>query len=103
MKVLVTGAGGFVGEHLIRFLLHRKHDVVAIGINNGTFLKAMRIKTHIVNILDIDVLNEVMKEENPEVAEKAETKVRKAVPISAGNITPTRKAEPVSKYKVVSK
>ena len=66
MKVLVTGAGGFVGEHLIRFLLHRKHDVVAIGINNGTFLKAMRIKTHIVNILDIDVLNEVMKEEVPD-------------------------------------
>ena len=66
MKVLVTGAGGFVGEHLIRFLLHCNHEVVAIGINNGAFLKAMHIKTHIVNILDNDVLNEVMREEVPD-------------------------------------
>ena len=57
-----------------------------------------------LNIDSAIMLNEVMKEEHSDVTEKAETKVRKAAPINAGSATtPTRKAEPVSKYKVVSK
>ena len=57
-----------------------------------------------LNIDSAIMLNEVMKEEHSEVTEKAETKVRKAAPINAGSAaTPTRKAEPVSRYKVVSK
>ena len=57
-----------------------------------------------LNIDNAIMVNEVMKEEHSDVTEKAETKVRKAAPINAGSVaTPTRKAEPVSKYKVVSK
>ena len=57
-----------------------------------------------LNIDNAIMVNEVMKEEHSDMTEKAETKVRKAAPINAGNAaTPTRKAEPVSKYKVVSK
>lgn len=57
-----------------------------------------------LNIDSAIMLNEVMKEEHSDVTEKAEIKVRKAAPINAGSAaTPTRKAEPVSKYKVVSK
>lgn len=57
-----------------------------------------------LNIDNAIMVNEVMKEEHSDVTEKAETKVRKAAPINAGSAaTPTRKAEPVSKYKVVSK
>ena len=57
-----------------------------------------------LNIDSAIMLNEVMKEEHSDVTEKAEAKVRKAAPINAGSAaTPTRKAEPVSRYKVVSK
>ena len=57
-----------------------------------------------LNIDNAIMVNEVMKEEHSDVTEKAETKVRKAAPINAGSAaTPTRKAEPVSKYKVISK
>ena len=57
-----------------------------------------------LNIDNAIMVNEVMKEEHSDVIEKAETKVRKAAPINTGSAaTPTGKAEPVSRYKVVSK
>ena len=66
MKVLVTGAGGFVGEYLIRLLKQHEHDVVAIGINNGKFLHDMQVTSHVVNIMDSQVLQEVMRNEKPD-------------------------------------
>lgn len=66
MKVLVTGAGGFVGEYLIRLLKQHEHDVVAIGINNGKFLHDMQVTSHVVNIMDSQVLQEVMYTEKPD-------------------------------------
>lgn len=66
MKVLVTGAGGFVGEYLVKLLKAHNHDVVAIGINNGTFLKELSIPTHVVNILDYPVLRETMQNVVPD-------------------------------------
>lgn len=66
MKVLVTGAGGFVGEYLIRLLKQHEHDVVAIGINNGKFLHDMQVTSHVVNIMDFQVLQEVMRNEKPD-------------------------------------
>lgn len=66
MKILVTGAGGFVGEYLVKLLKAHNHDVVAIGINNGTFLKELSIPTHVVNILDYPVLRETMQNVVPD-------------------------------------
>ena len=66
MKVLVTGAGGFVGEYLVKLLKVHNHDIVAIGINNGTFLKELSIPTHVVNILDYPVLRETMQNVVPD-------------------------------------
>lgn len=66
MKVLVTGAGGFVGEYLVKLLKAHNHDIVAIGINNGTFLKELSIPTHVVNILDYPVLRETMQNVVPD-------------------------------------
>jgi hypothetical protein len=31
MKILVTGASGFIGTHLCRFLLDRSHEVIGLG------------------------------------------------------------------------
>jgi len=33
MKVLITGAAGFVGQHVVPELLKRKHDVIAVDCN----------------------------------------------------------------------
>lgn len=66
MKILITGAGGFVGEYLTRLLLEHGHDLVAIGINNGAFLKELNVPTYEVNILDYPVLVDCMKKEQPD-------------------------------------
>lgn len=66
MKVVVTGAGGFVGEYLTKLLLVHKHQVVAIGIGNGAFLQELKVPTYEVNILDYDALARRMQEEQPD-------------------------------------
>ena len=66
MKILVTGAGGFVGQYLVKELIKRKHDVVAIGINNGAFLKAYDIPIYEVNILDFESVKECLQKEQPD-------------------------------------
>jgi uncharacterized protein len=35
MKILVTGATGFIGTHLCRFLLSRSHEVIGLGRSAG--------------------------------------------------------------------
>ena len=54
-----------------------------------------------LNIDNAIMVNTVMATE--EDSAPTEVKSRKAAPINAASSTPTRKAEPVSKYKVVSK
>lgn len=66
MKVLVTGAGGFVGEYLVRLLLSHKHQVVAMGVGNGAFLQELQIPTYEVNILDEDAILRTLKAERPD-------------------------------------
>ena len=66
MKVLVTGAGGFVGEYLVRLLLSHKHQVVAMGVGNGAFLQELQVPTYEVNILDEDAILRTLKAERPE-------------------------------------
>ena len=66
MKVLVTGAGGFVGEYLVRLLLEHKHQVAAMGVGNGAFLAELNVPTYEVNILDYDAVLTCMKKEVPD-------------------------------------
>ena len=37
MKILVSGAGGFVGSHLVKYLKRRKHYVVGVDIKKPEF------------------------------------------------------------------
>lgn len=66
MKVLVTGAGGFVGEYLVRRLLSRSHRVAAMGIGNGAFLKDMKVPVHEADILDVVAVEACMEEVAPD-------------------------------------
>lgn len=66
MKILITGAGGFVGKYLIRLLLDHGHNLVAVGIGNGSFLKEWSIPTYEIDILDYNLLLNCMKQEMPD-------------------------------------
>lgn len=65
MKVLVTGAGGFVGKHLLRALLDKNHIVAALGIGCQA-LKDMPVALYEANILDFRAVLESMKAFNPD-------------------------------------
>lgn len=46
MRVIVTGATGFVGRHLVDELLNRKHEVIAVARDSERF-KAMPWSNHV--------------------------------------------------------
>ena len=59
MKVLVTGATGFTGIHLVNRLLERGHDVVGVDAQQGLFFDAMRqrgAQLHLGSVTDSDLL-----------------------------------------------
>ncbi len=66
MKILVTGAGGFVGEYLVRRLLSNGHQVTAMGIGNGAFLDELNVPIHEVDILDFDGVKSCMEATAPD-------------------------------------
>ena len=60
MKILITGANGFIGCHLTAYLLKRGHEVVGLdshGTIVPTWLQEMRAKYASANILNCDILN----------------------------------------------
>ncbi len=67
MKILVTGAGGFVGEYLVKLLVEHKHDITAVGLNHGSFLEELNIPTYTCDITDYVGLAGCMKEVSPDV------------------------------------
>jgi GDP-4-dehydro-6-deoxy-D-mannose reductase len=66
MKILVTGAGGFVGNYLLRLLLEHKHTVIAMGVGNGAFLKELHIPTYEVNIVDYKAVFQCLQQVMPD-------------------------------------
>jgi GDP-4-dehydro-6-deoxy-D-mannose reductase len=65
MRVLITGADGFVGRHLINELLSRGHQVVAgLQFINPNF--NMPIKVIYFDLLEKESIKELIKEANPD-------------------------------------
>ena len=76
MKVLVTGASGFIGFHVAKLLLDRGEEVVSIDNMNDYYdigLKSARLSQliprenftfHKINMADKDALEKVFKAEN---------------------------------------
>ena len=65
MKILVTGATGFLGSHLVKALLKEKHQVIIL---KRSFSDTWRIEDVLENLISYDIdqydLEKIFKEQN---------------------------------------
>ncbi|NOU66234.1 NAD-dependent epimerase/dehydratase family protein [Paenibacillus sp. LMG 31461] len=66
MRVLVTGANGFVGRHLIHALVKREHEVFA-GTRSKEVIFGGQIMSGLLDILDVDSLSSIISKFKPDV------------------------------------
>ncbi|WP_026760892.1 GDP-mannose 4,6-dehydratase [Selenomonas ruminantium] len=66
MKVLITGAGGFVGSYLIDCLREHGHEPVALGLGGEEKLVAKNVPVYAVNILDEGSMTKALQKEQPD-------------------------------------
>ena len=69
MKILITGANGLLGQHLVQALLHQQFTVVATskGPNRLPFEPSEQFSYRSLDITDELSLEKVMEEERPDV------------------------------------
>jgi GDP-4-dehydro-6-deoxy-D-mannose reductase len=63
-KAFITGINGFVGKHLVNFLLSKEFEVFGIDISDN-FEGDNRVKYYKANILDLDKLKQIIDEIKP--------------------------------------
>ena len=69
MRILITGAAGFVGKHLIKYLQSDgQSDISVLALNQkeADFLGKYGVNIHISDILDMDNLKTVICDINPD-------------------------------------
>lgn len=65
MRVLVTGAGGFAGQHLIKALVRHNHQVLA-GVHRTPVIFDERVRACSFNILDEEAMRRTIEEFKPD-------------------------------------
>lgn len=67
MKILITGASGFIGSHLVKRLLAKKHDLVCLvrKTSKVDFLKKTGISLVTGDILEEEEVNRIFQETRP--------------------------------------
>lgn len=60
MQIMVTGATGFLGGHVVEFLRQQNIDVIALGRNThkGEQLKAEKVTFHVIELTDYQSFSE---------------------------------------------
>ena len=70
MKVLVTGADGFIGSHLCDVLLKENHEIIAVSRNfkklNNTMPNFDKIHLNQVDVTDFSNLSKIIIEHEPD-------------------------------------
>lgn len=71
MKILVTGADGFIGSHLCDTLLKNNHEIIAISRNFNKIISGKydftRIHLHKVDVTDFSKLSKIITDNKPEI------------------------------------
>jgi len=67
MKILITGATGFIGSRIVNFLLETKHEIIALAMFRDECLPYSNIEWLIGDISDISAIEERIKNFNPEI------------------------------------
>ena len=68
MNVLVTGANGLLGQHLVKILLDNNHEVTATGLGKSRLsFKNDNYTYHELDITDGTVVNELIVNKRPQV------------------------------------
>lgn len=65
-KVLVMGAGGFIGNHLVTFLKSKNHYVIGVDIKHPEFSDSIADEFH---VLDLRIYDNVKKVITPDIEE----------------------------------
>ena len=61
MKFLVTGGAGYIGSHMVNFLLKKNHDVTIFdNLSTGKFINKNRVKFEKVDLINLSKLNKSM-------------------------------------------
>ncbi len=61
MKILVTGAGGFLGRHLTKMLIERGHEVENFSRHKHPILDMLNVKTHFGDLADYQAVLSAVK------------------------------------------
>ena len=71
MKVLVTGADGFIGSHLCDVLLKENHEIIAVSRNfkklNNTMPNFDKIHLNQMDVTDFSNLSKIIIEQEPDI------------------------------------
>jgi len=71
MKVLVTGADGFIGSHLCQFLLKENHEIIAISRHFNQLPKLIsnldKIEFNSIDVTNFSSLSEIILKHKPNI------------------------------------
>ena len=67
--VLITGAGGFIGSHLIEYLISRNEDVVGTHHNATTDISRISNKCKLIacDVRSRDIVEKILKQYEPKI------------------------------------
>ena len=71
MKILVTGADGFIGSHLCDALLKENHEIIAVSRNfkklNNSMYNYEKIQLNQIDVTDFSNLSKIISTNKPEI------------------------------------